>query len=312
VTPSKTETLAEPVAIELPSGFFDLVHEICSLTRLPQAEVERRVWAEALQTGHNVLEDVACFHVTPHVYSPEMEQLYREGDGFIFETLVFWMKPMRQKWTAAAMERLRLHATATGVPVSDLKILMLGDGTGSDALLLAKHGFRVVVFDVPGSKVMDFAIRRFRYHGVLGDQVRIEEQYPRCLDGGFDAVLSFEVLEHLNDPPSAIRDLRCMLKKGGIALITEAFGGIDPYLPTHLLANRRYFGHTAFLFCKHGMRLRWYNHEPCFKPMEFIYGEDTGIADSLKLLADRRVFQAWIAEHFFFVKQKIKDTLHVS
>jgi 2-polyprenyl-3-methyl-5-hydroxy-6-metoxy-1,4-benzoquinol methylase len=309
---SRTKTLAEPVAIELPSGFFDLVHEISSLTRLPQAEVERRIWAEALQTGHNVLEDVARFHVTPHVYSPEMEQLYREGDGFIFETLVFWMKPTRQKWTAVAMERLRLHAAANGIPVSGLKILMLGDGTGSDALLLAKHGFRVVVFDVPGSKVMDFAIRRFRYHGVLGDQVRIEEQYQRCLDGGFDAVLSFEVLEHLNDPPSAIRDVRRMLKKGGIALITEAFGGIDPYLPTHLIANRRYFGHTAFLFCKHGMRLRWYNREPCFKPMEFIHGEDTGIADALKLLADRRVFQAWMAERIFSAKQTLKGTLHVS
>lgn len=309
---SRTQTLAEPVAIELPYGFVDLVREIASLTRLPQAEVERRVWAEALQTGHNVLEDVARFRVTPHVYSPEMEQLYREGDGFIFETLVFWMKPMRQKWTAAAMKRLRLHAAAIGIPVSDLKILMLGDGTGSDALLLAKHGFRVVVFDVPGSRVMDFAVRRFRYYGVLGNQVRIEEQYERCLDGDFDAVLSFEVLEHLNDPPSAIRDVRRMLKKGGIALITEAFGGIDAYLPTHLIANRCYFGRTAFLFCKHGMRLRWYNHEPCFKPMEFIRDKDTGIADALTLLADRKMFQAWMAGYIFSAKQTLKGILHVS
>jgi SAM-dependent methyltransferase len=146
----------------------------------------------------------------------------------------------------------------------------------------------------------------------LGNQVRIEEQYQRCLDGDFDAVLSFEVLEHLNDPPSAIRDVRRMLKKGGIALITEAFAGIDASLPTHLIANRRYFGHTAFLFCKHGMRLRWYNHEPCFKPMEFIRDKDTGIVDALTLLADRRVFQAWMAGYVFSAKQTLKGILHVS
>jgi hypothetical protein len=48
---------------------------------------------------------------------------------------------------------------------------MLGDGTGRDALPLTKHGFRVVVYDLPGSKVMDFAIRRFEYCSITGERM---------------------------------------------------------------------------------------------------------------------------------------------
>jgi hypothetical protein len=57
------------------------------------------------------------------------------------------------------------------VSTSDLSIPMLGNGTGRDALPLTKHGFRVVVYDLPGSKVMDFAIRRFEYCSITGERM---------------------------------------------------------------------------------------------------------------------------------------------
>jgi SAM-dependent methyltransferase len=302
----------EPEPTSFDSGFHGIVDEIVCLTGLPPAEVERRVWREALQTGTNVLEDMARFDVEAHVYDAAMERLYRQGDGFIFETLVYWLRPERQKWTKAAIDRLRLHAEAKRVHLPDLKILMLGDGTGSDAILLAKCGCRVVVFDVPGSKVMEFAIRRFRSHGLLGNEIEIVESYDRCLTGEFDAVISFEVLEHLSDPVTAIRDIGRMLKLGGIALITEAFGGIDRYLPTHLLSNRRYYGQTAYLFHKNSMKLRWYNKDPLFKPIEFVKKSKAGPRDLLALVSDRSVLKAWIDGRVFRMKQMIKATLHAS
>jgi SAM-dependent methyltransferase len=298
----------EPTSFD--SGFHGLVDEITCLTGLPRAEVERRVWTEALQTGTNVVEDMARFGVEAHVYNAAMEKLYREGDGFIFETLVYWLKPERQKWTKAAIERLRLHAEAKGVRLADLKILLLGDGTGSDAIFLAKRGCRVVVFDIPGSKVMEFAIRRFRSRDLLDSEIEIEENYDRCLTSEFDAVISFEVLEHLSDPVKAIRDIGRMLKPGGIALITEAFGGIGRYLPTHLLSNRRYYGQTAFLFCKNGMKLRWYNKDPLFKPLEFIKESKNVPKDLLALAADRSVLKAWVDGRVFRMKQMIKAAIH--
>ena len=69
-----------------------------------------------------------------------MRKLYRDGDGFIFETLVFWARPFRQKWIVHALERLVLHARACGTDLSQLRVLILGDGAGNDSLFLAQNG----------------------------------------------------------------------------------------------------------------------------------------------------------------------------
>jgi hypothetical protein len=66
----------------------EIVDEITKFTALPQQEVEYRVWMEALNLGWNVNKDVKNFGVTPHEYDDKMQQLYQEGDGFIFETFI--------------------------------------------------------------------------------------------------------------------------------------------------------------------------------------------------------------------------------
>ena len=45
---------------------------------------------QVLEPGSNVREDVARFGVTPHDDNDHMMRLYRDGNGFIFETMVFW------------------------------------------------------------------------------------------------------------------------------------------------------------------------------------------------------------------------------
>lgn len=251
----------------IPMNYEAVVAEIGRFAGLPEAEVRERVWREALVPGINIRNELPQFGVTPHRYDAAMQRLYREGVGFIFSGLVYWTHPQRQRWSQQAVERLRRR----GDP-RQLRVLMLGDGTGNDSLLLAQQGFTVDYFDVPGSRTYEFAVARFRHYGVAGTAVRLITDYGQIPAESYDALLCFEVLEHLPDPPAAIRDQARFLKSGGLALITEAFGEVTAALPTHLADNIRYAGKTPQLYAAAGFGLTWYSTDPLFKPYEFEKG----------------------------------------
>jgi SAM-dependent methyltransferase len=188
-----------------------------------------------------------------------------------------------------------------------LRVLMLGDGAGNDSIFLAQTGINVDFFEVPFSRTYDFALKRFASRDLLGGRIRVLESYADCLSGQYDVVISFEVLEHLPDPPAAIRDLSVMLKEGGIALITEAFSYLADNLPTHLEANRQYAGRTPFLFLRNGMLLRWYSPDPLFKPMEFVKQQRPELKNFFSLVSDATVTRLWISERRCNFKKQAKS-----
>jgi len=282
-------TLSSPSDITIPVQFHEIVDEITRFSGLPQSVVEDRTWQEAIDFGSNVRNDVVRFEVTPHQFNDRMEELYRQGDGFIFETLVSWATPGRRKWIEQALERLRKFQARTECPSP--RILMLGDGAGNDSLFLAKHGLCVDYFDFPGSKTYEFAVRRFGHRHLLNDRIRLVANYVDCLGGTYDVVICFEVLEHVPEPPKIIGDLREMLRPGGIALVTESFGAVRKDLPTHLRTNLRYEGRTPFVFLKNNMRLSWYSVDPSYKPVEFTRVPSVTAEMYLQLFEDRRVLR---------------------
>lgn len=283
--------------MRLPETYAEVVDEIVRFTDLPRNEVEHRVWMQALEPGWNVLRDMERFQVIPHVDSENMTQLYRDGDGFIFETMVFWAKSDRRRWTEDALERIKKYVAQSGTPNHDICILIFGDGTGNDSLYLANHGFRVDYFDVPGSKTFDFAMKRFAAYGLLGGSIQPCSDYQSCLNQKYDIVISFEVLEHLPDPVATIRDISSMLKMGGIALITDDFGDITARLPTHLKSNSKFVGQTPFLFLKNNMLLSWYSRQTLFKPMEFTKLNTISRGTWLSLLRDHNVRSSYLAKY---------------
>lgn len=271
-----------------------VVEEIARFTDIERSEVSRRVWMEAFEQGWNVNREMRAFGATPHVYNQQLEALYREGTAFIFETMVYWCRPRRQKWSRHAVDRIHGYAREHGVSVSELSILLLGDGTGNDAIYLAKQGCRVDYFEIPGSQTYEFAMRRFEHYGLLDGRITLVSEYSGCFDKKHDVIISFEVLEHLVDPVLAIKDFARMLKIEGIALVTEAFDGVHDYLPTHLMSNEKFSGRTPFLHLRHDLKLSWYSREPLFKPMEFVRVERSTLFDHLVLACNGEIARKWL------------------
>ncbi len=287
----------EELPVYLPITFKEIVAEIVRFTDLTQEEVEQRVWMQALEPGWNVLEDVRRFGVTPFQFDEKMIRLYKEGDGFIFESLVYWSKPARRLWIEHALNRIRLYADRVGRPIEDLKILMFGDGPGNDSLFLAKQGCKLDYYEVPGSKTYDFAIRRFQTYGFWEENIQPIHDYQTTLTGQYDVVLSFEVLEHLPEPVEAIQGIQAALKTGGIAIVTEDFGDLAGYLPTHLRSGAKYLGTAPFLFLKNHMILSWYSKDELFKPYEFIKVEQTSARDWILLARDYNVRSLYLSKY---------------
>ena len=301
----KAVRLDSATAVCLPATFREVVDEIARFTDLPRDEVEQRVWMQALEPGSNVLEEVARFGVTPHEYDARMARLYREGVGFIFETMVFWAKPMRSRWSAEALDRIRRYAERTHRRLDEVEVLVLGDGAGNDSLLFARHGLRVHYFDVPGSRTFEFAMRRFEYYGLLGNRIRPVPDYASCLERTYDVVVCFEVLEHLPEPVQAIADIGAMVTRGGVALITEDFGNIVARLPTHVRTSATLAGKTPFLFLKRGMALAWYSRALPFKPMEFEKVNRVSIVHRCRLWSDARIRGAYLHRYLSVLTRRL-------
>ena len=282
-----------------PITFPEIVSTISQFTGIPHAEAEVRVWNEILEPGWNVRRDVERFGVNPFQFDDHMVCLYQDGDGFIFESLLFWARPIRQSWIRHALDRIQTHAERTASQIGDLQVLIFGDGPGNDSLFLGHSGVTVHYHEVPGSRTYDFAVARFRRSGLWETRILPVESPLSQINEKYDVVASFEVLEHLPDPLAAIAQMSSMLKTGGLALITDDFGDLTPSLPTHLRSSARYLGATPFLFVKHGMRLTWYSTDELFKPYEFTKSECASPwRDWISLMRDQNVRAHYLSRPF--------------
>ena len=271
--------------------FDEVVDEITELTGLERKVVARKVWSDALNQTGNVCAAAKDFGLQPHIYSEEMERFYRETDGFIFETMIECCRDGKRAVLADAEARIRNFLDAR--KLSRAKVLMFGDGTGSDTCYFHSafgDAIELSSFDVPGSKTFDFAARRFAKHAV---PVEVITDYATIRESAFDIVVSFEVLEHLVDPQQAIDDIARFLKPNGIALITESFEAVLPRYPTHLWSNAQYAKRTPLMFAKAGLILTYLNTAFMmkFRPTEYTKKVPLTPRDRLGVLMNRNVYR---------------------
>jgi SAM-dependent methyltransferase len=206
-----------------------------------------RLANEMLVSGYNVVKDFVERQVgAPWEWSPAMEKFYRDTDAFVYELLVWHHQPGR----AAERERVALDISRR-IPQGG-RVLCLGDGISFDACTVSLRVpyAEVVSFEFEGYSAA-FARRVIEDAGLNG-RLRHVTQTAELPGVAYDALLCFDVLEHVPKPPSLVKDIARYLKPGGLAYVTEAFAEVHPLRPTHLRCNLRWAGRTIKLFESHG------------------------------------------------------------
>ncbi|UEM24600.1 class I SAM-dependent methyltransferase (plasmid) [Skermanella mucosa] len=97
------------------------------------------------------------------------------------------------------------------------RVLDLGCNNGYGSFELSRHGHRVVGVDV-SAEALDDARRRFSadnldYRQVSGQDLPFEAD-------SFDLITSFQVIEHIVEMEPYLREIRRVLKPGGLAVFT--------------------------------------------------------------------------------------------
>ena len=120
-------------------------------------------------------------------------------------------------------EKRRLEVIARLIPRAGVrKVLDVGAASGWLAETLALRGFRVSAVDL-GLDSIRRAGKRLKDRGITvafaqGDIYRLPFD-----DSGLDAVTASEILEHLDDPPPALREEARVLRPGGTFVLCTPY-----------------------------------------------------------------------------------------
>lgn len=217
-----------------------IVSEVSDIMGWDRTQLQQEVEAEAAHPGSHVR--TAWLDVSPN-QPAEVESFYSTTDAYILDLMVESGRDVRQRWRQAVVETLEhWWGGAAGAAVLDY-----GGGVGTDTLWFADHCRSAAYYDVPG-RTSDFAMKRFarRAAGVT----RVLD--PAAYSLHFDAVVSFEVLEHLVDPQAHLDTMVRLTKTGGLLFLTESFDLVTDDYPSHIPANRALAGQLDELLAGRG------------------------------------------------------------
>jgi ubiquinone/menaquinone biosynthesis C-methylase UbiE len=160
----------------------------------------------------------------PRRTADEIKDFYRTTQSYLFEHV--WWHATDLKNNAANAEIL---AYAQSLGARDY--LDFGSGVGANAILFARHGFRVTLADI-STTMLEFARWRLRRRGIQAMLIDLNRQsLPR---GQFDFATAVDVFEHLPRPETELKQLSRAMKEGG-TLIFNCRAGTDEERPMHIL-----------------------------------------------------------------------------
>lgn len=220
-----------------------IVPALVDLTGRAPGEVRAMLASERAAPGSTVLAEARRRGVEPHVFSEALERFYSDSDAFLFE-LTAWnrtrFKRSMRRWT---IRKLADEAARLGRPP---RVLCFGDGIGTESLAMALAGQTVTYFELPGRS--EKLARRLC--DATGAVVEFVTDLSSLEARDFDAIVCFDVLEHVPEPRRLLSLLVGKLTSDGLLFLHAPFYLVLPAYATHLRANRRYAG-----------RLHWFERE---------------------------------------------------
>ena len=145
----------------------------------------------------------------------EVAKFYQETPNYILELIEYHSTSDKQRLTQTAIEIMKKNNVKS--------VVDYGCGIGQDSIMQAKAGLKATAVDLPG-KTFDFVKWRFKKHKL---DVKTIDIVPGKLplQENYDAIMCFEVIQHLKNPEKAIEHFYEHLNSSGILLLTYRFKG---------------------------------------------------------------------------------------
>jgi len=149
-------------------------------------------------------------------------------------------------WEASADKQAWFRVVELACRKYDLRhVLDFGGGVGGLSLYLNRRGIRCDYLDVAG-KTFDYAAWRFGCSGLDVTMLDITSANRRPT-GPYDAIVAWDVLEHLFDLEGAIRNIAGLLRPRGLFLSKSTFATEGtPHEAIHLAQHKRYADVAVF------------------------------------------------------------------
>lgn len=286
-----------------------VIDSIAVATNSTRDLIKEKVNAEQQKSGGTVNKDMKIFNVVPYQPSPQMDELYRSGHGFVIEAAANCNDSTRIKTAAFILVRLCTERTRLG---RNLKILVVGDGIGVDSIRLASAGFDVDYMKCMNSepsvtsKVVAENFSKFQNSKLISaGTLRILDR-NEIEAGTYDAVISLEVIEHVQSPQDFLYFMQQQLMAGGVLFLSDDFPCIKDYSQTHLLSNERLSGLVPLMAAQCGLSFQGFCQNPLYKPYVF-QRSDTPINQLMsEVLTQSSVIEMIVREQTKLVKARIR------
>lgn len=108
-----------------------------------------------------------------------------------------------------------IHAVAQFTRHRGKRILEVGVGAGTDHLQWARAGCECWGVDLT-DRAIETTTKRLELHGLRSNLQRVDAETLPFADASFDLVYSWGVIHHADDPAAIIREIRRVLRPGGM------------------------------------------------------------------------------------------------
>jgi SAM-dependent methyltransferase len=216
------------------------IRELAAFTGRPIDFCADRLW------HYNSRELGEAWHRANPQTGAEMRAFYGNTDLYLWELPKWHGSPSYAPYLRA-VETIISRQRGQGGP---LRALDYGSGIGTTAVRLARAGYQVTIADVPGP-TFDFARYRLATRGLPYSSVDITSDYPD-LDGGFDAIVCFDVLEHVQDPERVWKHLEKHLRDDGLIAVVASYDAQPDFAAYHLRENYLRWGEGRWKLFMHG------------------------------------------------------------